>query len=680
MSHTVAAQRVQPTYLKNEYAEGTADQTIDADSHTLQPMDKVRETRAMSFSVCQQKYYRNNSVFTYSQMKSNSTQRTSACHLFAQDTGAYFIQQDVDPDAVHTHTATRTASLQRVTADVGGVAYVGPGNTTTKPSSLDGGGYPNLSLATSTSMSPVEWLLQNFEFAQDMSLPRSTMYNLYLRYCNENKLKPLTAALLGKVINNVFVCLRTRRIGKRGNNEYHYYGIRVIPGSAVSQLAEDENLTVCQKPAQKHCKFLPCSGGTLKVENEYEQNTNNSIACHHSNSLPKDPHQHLHLGDVKGRIPDFPYIEYPPVFHPPGYCTLEDLDTFCRIYREHCAAVLDAVVNLKFQTVESLWREFWRSQDESNGDKCDEKYLSKTKLYLLCKWGPVQQFVRRVDCVYHQIVVDALIPDVLMPIPISVIQAIRNFADELESCLKRAMTKCPEEMLHIKVSAVSALAQKLRRYSSLNHLAEAARPVLQNSSMTYQMLVDLDQVDFRNIQDQASWICQCGDSMAQLEIDFKNMLYEQNSLEQWAAWLKGVVSQVLKPYEGKPNFAKAARQFLLKWSFCTSLVIRDLTLRRAASFGYFQAIRLFYDEYMIFIIEHKVALETGDSIAVIGEKFNSNPSNVSNFIQPGPSNEGFSLTVGVPVNVGRKMAPTTLDVGSNEASHHVVATKRLKIG
>jgi regulatory factor X 1/2/3 len=52
----------------------------------------------------------------------------------------------------------------------------------------------------------------------------------------------------------------------------------------------------------------------------------------------------------------------------------------------------------------------------------------------------------------------------------------------------------------------------------------------------------------------------------QLETDFKVMLQRQNSLEEWAAWLECVVTQVVKPYEGKPNFAKAARQFLFKWS------------------------------------------------------------------------------------------------------------------
>jgi regulatory factor X 1/2/3 len=261
-----------------------------------------------------------------------------------------------------------------------------------------------------------------------------------------------------------------------------------------------------------------------------------------------------------------------------------------------------------------------------------------------------------------------------MPIPISVTQANRNFADELESCLKRAMTKCPEEIMHIKVSAVSALAHKLWRYSSLNHLAQAARPVLQNSSVTYQMLVDLNQVDFCYIRNQASWICQCDDSrVKQLEVDFKKMLYEQNSLEQWAAWLKRVVSQVLKPYEGKPNFSKAARQFLLKWSFCTSLVIRDLVLKSAASFGSFQLIVYCMTNTCSSLLSTKWLWRWETPTAVMGENYNNNPSNVSDFIQPGSCNEGSFLTVGVPVNVGRKMA--TLVVGTNEASHHAVATR-----
>ena len=94
----------------------------------------------------------------------------------------------------------------------------------------------------------------------------------------------------------------------------------------------------------------------------------------------------------------------------------------------------------------------------------------------------------------------------------------------------------------------------------------------------------------------------------------------QHSLEQWAEWLNRVVEQVLQPHQGRSDFSKAARQFLLKWSFYSSMIIRDLTLRSAASFGSFHLIRLLYDEYMFYLVEHKVADATGKSpLAVMAE-------------------------------------------------------------
>lgn len=52
----------------------------------------------------------------------------------------------------------------------------------------------------------------------------------------------------------------------------------------------------------------------------------------------------------------------------------------------------------------------------------------------------------------------------------------------------------------------------------------------------------------------------------------------------------------------------------------SSMIIRDLTLRSAASFGSFHLIRLLYDEYMFYLVEHKVAKAIGVSpMAVMGE-------------------------------------------------------------
>lgn len=66
------------------------------------------------------------------------------------------------------------------------------------------------------------------------------------------------------------------------------------------------------------------------------------------------------------------------------------------------------------------------------------------------------------------------------------------------------------------------------------------------------------------------------------------------------------------------------------------MTIRDLTLRSAASFGSFHLIRLLYDEYMFYLVEHRVARSLGLSpVAVIGLGRMSSPSS-----------EGYSMTLG----------------------------------
>jgi hypothetical protein len=67
-----------------------------------------------------------------------------------------------------------------------------------------------------------------------------------------------------------------------------------------------------------------------------------------------------------------------------------------------------------------------------------------------------------------------------------------------------------------------------------------------------------------------------------------------------------------------------------------------------------------------------MALETEEThIAVLGNKCNNNPSNVSDLIQPEPYNGDVSLREGIPVFVGHKI------VGRNAVNHHPVATKRI---
>jgi len=61
----------------------------------------------------------------------------------------------------------------------------------------------------------VQWLLDNYETAEGVSLPRSTLYCHYLLHCQEQKLEAVNAASFGKLIRSVFMGLRTRRLGTR---------------------------------------------------------------------------------------------------------------------------------------------------------------------------------------------------------------------------------------------------------------------------------------------------------------------------------------------------------------------------------------------------------------------------------------------------------------------------------
>ncbi|OCT57236.1 transcription factor RFX3 isoform X3 [Xenopus laevis] len=474
--------------------------------------------------------------------------------------------------------------------------------------------------------SHLQWLLDNYETAEGVSLPRSTLYNHYLRHCQEHKLDPVNAASFGKLIRSIFMGLRTRRLGTRGNSKYHYYGIRVKPDSPLNRLQEDmQYMAMRQQPMQQKQRYKPMQ----KVDGVGDgfAGSAQSGASVEQTVIAQSQH-HQQFLDASRALPEFAEVEISSL---PDGTTFEDIKSLQSLYREHCEAILDVVVNLQFSLIEKLWQTFWRFTASSPADGSTitesgnlseiESRLPKSKLILLCKNESIVKWMCNCDHMMYQALVEILIPDVLRPIPSALTQAVRNFAKSLEGWLSSAMSNIPQRMIHTKVAAVSAFAQTLRRYTSLNHLAQAARAVLQNTSQINQMLNDLNRVDFANVQEQASWVCQCDDSMVQrLETDFKMTLQQQSTLEQWAAWLDNVVTQALKPYEGRPSFPKAARQFLLKWSFYSSMVIRDLTLRSAASFGSFHLIRLLYDEYMFYLVEHRVAQATGESpIAIMGE-------------------------------------------------------------
>jgi hypothetical protein len=70
--------------------------------------------------------------------------------------------------------------------------------------SADGKGDPELSHITQNSQVTVQWLLKNYEAADDVSLPQSTLYAHYLKHCSENESCAVNTPLFGKLMTSVF--------------------------------------------------------------------------------------------------------------------------------------------------------------------------------------------------------------------------------------------------------------------------------------------------------------------------------------------------------------------------------------------------------------------------------------------------------------------------------------------
>ena len=144
--------------------------------------------------------------------------------------------------------------------------------------------------------------------------------------------------------------------------------------------------------------------------------------------------------------------------------------------------------------------------------------LNQQQLFSLCTLPQIQHYVTTMDISFYQVIVDILVPSVLMSqmtreychclsvslphcslsdlkFSANLTQMCRSFAKSAESSLKTALKGAPEMLQKKKIQAVKYLSQGLRRYTSLNHLAQAAKAVLLKAEQVQCMFNDYVKLD-----------------------------------------------------------------------------------------------------------------------------------------------------------------------------------------
>ena len=464
------------------------------------------------------------------------------------------------------------------------------------------------------------WLLENYETAEGHSLPRSDLYGHYLDHCNMNGFETVNAASFGKLLRGVFLDIKTRRLGMRGQSKYHYCGIRPrdlqaftarseAASAAVAavgygdELAAEEDLSSAEETSDSGRRPRQSHGGSVKRKQAATSQSSSTIVSPTSkynvspllyNSV--DP-PHINLTSVdsvksSSGLPDFPPIT---VFHLPVELDPSHVKLLVMMSRGHAERLYDSIVQARFFDVETVLKHFW--------------FELPSHIHGLFDYPEILNYIVCCDRILYDASVNALIPDVIQRLPIGLIQSLRQFSRQFEQYMNESLVmRFSQSLRHYKLAAARHFGQKLRRYSSVNHLAQAAANVLESHEQAMQMIHDFSKIDLENVRSQAVWATECDvQEFIQLESDFRYLLQSAGKLEQFTQWLRNIlnrfVDNISREFE---EYQAASRRFLLRWKFYCSLVMRELTLRSASSFGSFHLIHLLFDDYLFFLIEQRL--------------------------------------------------------------------------
>ncbi|XP_068732820.1 regulatory factor X 4-like isoform X2 [Montipora capricornis] len=518
----------------------------------------------------------------------------------------------------------------------------GPGQTTMYGSS---GHY----VSHSKLQSPltIQWLNENYEVSEGVSLPRSALYSHYLDFCEKNNLSPVNAASFGKIIRHTFPNLKTRRLGTRGQSKYHYYGITIKATSPYHD-------TVCNAARQSNTGFS-------------QSYSKNDVEERHQGSGPhKGPQGNgTYVAAAPGGtlLPDFPK---PSKLTLPEDVPHEKVKTFLIMYRAHCQRILDTILRANFGEVQNFLVHFWQGMP------------SHMLEVLGC--NEVVELIGQCDSILYKAISGVLIPGTLQPLPASLTQAIRQFAQQLDEWLIESLSHLPEPLQKKKLAVAKNFSHSLRRQTSLTHLAQAARTVLHSAEPVSQMLNDWKQIDFEGITRQALWTFN-NEMEDEWELiydhfkEFTQLLEQQATIDQYAEWASSMVNRCISKQVEKTGktFKECSRHFLLKWSFFSVKIVRELTLHSAHSFGSFHLLHMLLEDYILYTVEnHNNADEQLTQSTVCATK-------ETNFAQ-GDVKEDMDIDVARPRPTsvrksGSRKHSSSSSVGSLRSPREVVAQR-----
>ncbi|KAH7105708.1 RFX DNA-binding domain-containing protein [Auriculariales sp. MPI-PUGE-AT-0066] len=523
------------------------------------------------------------------------------------------------------------------------------------------------------------WLNANYATYPDGNVPRQGLYMSYRRVCDQYNIPHINTATLGKAIRLCFPTIKTRRLGVRGNSKYHYCGIRPSTQAEVEWLQDyvrkSNNNKANADSARASGKSGDEGGSDAEDDDESSEGGGGGPLVSKRGSLTINGAKGMSLVDPSDKTPTAksiltsasqpprstaassyastrirrsvgPEVGLGPAPHPtvptaapaaylshrnisvrnlPNFPSIEEAVGSSSTtphglaarevwgwFEAHLDQLLDSIRTFRCDQFEMHLRTFWQNL---------------TGEYREVVHAPaIAGLMAKADAILYDIL-ETLRSQMLQPIPPQSLTSLRQLADKMEKILMVALENYGNTFVEPKVELGARFGHLVLRCLDIFQVTQALHTVLTNPKQVQEMRRSWMQIDFDSVRNQSALVCNCRqEDLAQLlEVDFVSMLDSVGAsvepVKDVMAWADDICDRLVANRAGmtsaEDKSTLSSRSVLIRWGYVTSQIMRDLTIRSDPTFGAFQILKLFLDDWIALNVLRSVALSTNSVAASV---------------------------------------------------------------
>ncbi|ORY86778.1 RFX DNA-binding domain-domain-containing protein [Protomyces lactucae-debilis] len=455
----------------------------------------------------------------------------------------------------------------------------------------------------------------------DVAVPRNKIYAAYTEFCTTRRLKPLTSANFGRIMQHIYPEVKTRRLGVRGESRYHYCGLRLVGDTSEERTTNPVSFRKNKQqqrhktPAQRDpFRFGPTSGNLmssleremgLSSENDQPRDVPGSVDF---SGLQRPTTRLVYpTPELAQELDEHPPFELPQIYdYLPDDADADVQEALVTSYAVHCIDLIEAIASMKIRHFISLTTTFYQSLTE------DVQALLSTAS--LATW------VQKADLQCYQHMTRILSPLTTQVIPPEIFLLLRNLAATLLPNIHRALANHAPHLLQAKLVPAGQFSSLLTRLLRVNETAHAAARFL--TSQADRELMRMDWIRHVDPKAIANRELSCGeDEVVKIlnevlvllgpnprpgeqgllsptpHSDGRNNHHAQEYQPVLELWQRFLSALPLRFPTIEP------RLFLLCMGSVESAVLREVTVSGGEGFGALWVVTCWVDEMMRFLCE-----------------------------------------------------------------------------